>query len=91
MYLKIGVFDKKQSNVVDIGEWSDSGWKWKFTWRRLLLVWEHEAVQDLCQHLEGKKPTMGKRDGWRWCHDEGQYTVKQLSMNCYTLLVIYPN
>lgn len=61
-----------------MGEWSDSRWKCKLTWRRPLLVWEHEAVQDLSQHLEGRKPTMGKRDGWGWCHDERRYTLKQV-------------
>ena len=48
--------------ISDMGEWSNDRWSLNLLWRRPLLVWEKELVDNLLSELNSVKPNFRERD-----------------------------
>ncbi|GLU22911.1 hypothetical protein SLE2022_389470 [Rubroshorea leprosula] len=59
-----------------MGKQINGVWSWVWRWRRGLLAWESDMLQELSNSLENQQPKLGKDDCWIWRHDsKGCYTV----------------
>lgn len=66
----------------DVCHVSGGGRVWDLSWRRPLLVWEEEMLQNLLPVLVTTRGSAGV-DSWRWSQgDNGEFSVE----SCYSLL-----
>jgi len=77
-----GLSLNKYNTLNQVGEWSGVSWRWKLNWRRNLLVWESDQVNQLLSLLVNKEVVkedidFEKVDNWIWREGESRrYTVK---------------
>jgi hypothetical protein len=77
-----GISNQKTNTIFSMGSWVDGEWRWNFSWRRTLFVWEVPIFEEFLGVIHHFVPS-GVEDKWVWRLnvDEG-FSVH----DCYDLL-----
>lgn len=71
-----GISLTKDATVVDLGEWRDVNWVWKFAWRRGLFVWEENLLLSTLDLLKTCRLFEDTQDGCWMGNAMSPITVK---------------
>lgn len=66
------VREQKNHFISQMGLNDNTGWDWRFVWRRLLFQREEELKENMLVELQRTSITSGREDAWIWsgvCHD----------------------
>nr|KYP42867.1 hypothetical protein KK1_035714 [Cajanus cajan] len=66
----------KNASIAEMFEWEGGVAKWKWSWRRRLLVWEQQLLNTLANFINRTKFIVSDEDKWSWIGaPERVYTV----------------
>ncbi|XP_068475329.1 uncharacterized mitochondrial protein AtMg00310-like [Phaseolus vulgaris] len=60
------ISSNKDSNLLEVGSWTNGRWVWQLDWRRSFFDWENPMADQLSQLLLGVEVVPGEVDKWIW-------------------------
>lgn len=60
------VSEQKNHFISQMGSNDNTGWDWRFVWRRLLLQREEELKKNMLVELQRISITSAREDAWIW-------------------------